>query len=742
MHEFRGAPSGFMKQHGRLSVAWRPLVLVLLLRAPLSAGPRKVEIVRKLGASQATGAIVARPTDGLSASVRKDFTCIAEQACAIEIDLPSDRSWQMTAEVPGLGSDPWVPVEKGSLEIWPAAALKGKALFSGEKGPPEELRVRFHAEARSGKRDKKDDVDGEAGCPLRDSQFECVVPAGIVDLSLRAHGFISVYRWRQETKPGAPLQVGTVELRRGASLVGQVISTSPDAPKSGLCRVRLEPTGSSPKLPPAASPLPETTVDGRGFFQLEVIPPGQWNLVVVQEGFAPATQAVTIFERAEARLKSPVVLSRPVRFDVTLSPPQDPASAPWRVSVLEQKGEARVEVVSVSAATPGGQWSREGFRASGKYLLRVLTASGQIWWGDVEWFSPEESPYKRSVVLDVETVEGTMTLGGRPLHARAVFGRQHAVPSVSIESDQEGKLAGFLPRLGKWTVEVIGDSPAVRRMLDVEVRRNPDGKGEVAIALAAKAIQGDIVTEDGSPVARAVLYVTNSASSEMSSQWIDGGRFQLEGLEPGDYVVSAAGGRLASDDVPVTLSKDGYADPVRLVMRKTGGIKIRVQSQTGSALSGVPVRIFAGAPGQSQAVRYTDADGRATFETSPSSDYVCLLVLAPGYALRVAGLPVTTEEQPLQVDQAGGSIALEYPLSSSSAYPMLGQGGCSLMPAMLAAFTRSADKNVFPNMAAGDYTLCLFSQVNGASLQGPCKSGSLAPYGSLTLAVELPSGGK
>lgn len=732
-----------MKPHGRLLVACRPLVLFLLLSTPLSADPKEIEIVRKLGASQTTGALIARPTDSLSASVRKEFTCASEQACSIELDLPSDKSWQMMVEVPGLGSGSWVAVEKGSVEVWPSASLKGKAFFPGETAPPEELRIRFHAEARGVTRNRKDDVDGETTCPLRESQFECVIPAGVVDLSLRAHGFISVYRWRQEGRPGATLDIGRVELRRGASLVGQVTSTSPDAPKVGLCRVSLQPTVNSPKLPPTASPLPETTVDARGFFQLEVIPPGQWDLVVVQEGFAPATQAVTILERAEARLRFPVVLSRPVRFDVMLNPPQDPAGAPWRVSVLEEKGNARVGVVSESAATPGGQWSREGFRASGRYRVRVLTASGQSWWGDDEWFSPDGSPYRRSIVLDTETVEGTITLGGRPLHARVVFGREHAVPSVSIESDQEGRLAGFLPRLGKWTVDVIGDSPTVRRKLDVEIRRNSDGKGEVAIALAAKAIQGDIVTEDGIPVARAVLYVAKAASNEMSTQWIDGGRFQLEGLEPGNYVVSAAGGRLASDDMPVTLSKDGYAEPVRLVMKKTAWIKIRVQSQTGAALIGVPIRIFAGAPGQSQAVRYTDADGRASFDTAPSADYACFLVLAPGYAATIAGLPVTTEEQAVPVDQAGGSIALEYPPPSVSAYPMLGQGGCRLMPAMLAGFTRSRDKNIFPNIAPGNYTLCLFSQVNGTDLQGPCKSGSLAPYGSLNLAVEsVKTGGR
>ncbi len=731
-----------MTRHGFLPVARRPLLLALFLSAPLSADPKRIEIVRKLGATQATGAVVARSTDGLTAPLRKEFSCTAEQACSIELDLPQDRSWQMMADVPGHGSGPWVPVEKGSIEIWPSAALKGKALFPGEKGPPDELQVRFHAESRGGKGGQKDGVDGETSCPLRDSQFECAIPAGVVDFSLRAQGFVSVYRWRQESGPGATLQIGKVELRRGASLVGQVISTSPDAPKAGLCHVRLQPTANSPKLPPTASPLPESTVDGRGFFQLEVIPPGQWELLVEQEGFAPARQTVVVLERAEARLKSAIVLSRPVKLEVTLSPPEDPTGEPWRISLREQTGEAKLEVVSESPATPGGQWSREGLRASGKYTLGVLTASRQTWWGDDEPFSPAGSTYRRSIVLDVEAVEGTLTLSRRPLHARVIFGREHGVPSVSLESDQEGKLVGFLPRLGKWKAEIIGDSPAIRRTLEVEVRRKPDGKGEFSIALAGKVIQGEIVTEEGSPVDRAILYVSNFMSGEKSSQWIDGGRFQLEGLEPGDYVVSAAERRLASSDVRVTLPKDGDAEPVRLVMRKKGGIKIRVQSQTGAGLVGVPVRIFVGSPGQLNAVRYTDADGRAAFDTSPSSDYACLLVLAPGYAAGIAGLPVTTEEQTLQVAQAGGSIALDYPPPSPSAYPMLGQGACQLMPAMLAAFTRSTDKSLFPNMAPGDYTLCLWSQLNGVDLQGPCRSGALAPYGSLKLAVEASKGGK
>ena len=742
MYESNGLASAVVKPYDRLPLSWRAALLLLLLSMRLSADPRQIAIIRKLGSRQVAGAVIARTNDGLEAPVRKEFVCATEPDCSVEMDLPKGKPWQIMVDVPGHGSGSWVPLEKGSLEIWPSTALKGTALFPGEKGPPEELRVRFHAEARGGKHDAKDDVDGEATCPLRDSQFECVIPAGVVDFNLRAHGFVSVYRWRQEVSTGEALKLGRVELKRGASLVGQVVSTSPDAPKAGLCRAMLQPTANSPKLPPTASPLPATTVDARGFFQLEVIPPGRWELLVEQEGFAQSRQTVVILERAEARLKSPIVLSRPVQLNVTLNPPQDPTGAPWRVALHEQTGEAKQEVLSESPASPGGQWSRENLRATGKYSLGVLTSSRQTWWGDDETFSPAGTPYHRSIDLAIESVKGTMTLGGRPLHSRVVFGREHGVPSVSLESDQEGKLSGFLPRLGKWKVDVIGESPAVRRTLEVEVRRNPDGKGEFSIALAGKVIQGEIVTEDGSPVERAILYVSNFVTGEKSSQWIDNGRFQLEGLEPGDYVVSAAARSLASEDVRVTLPKDADAEPVRLVTRKTGGIKIRVQSQTGGSLVGVPVRIFAGSPGQLNVVKYTDADGRAAFDTSPSSDSACFLVLAPGYATSIASLPMTTDEQVLQVAQVGGSISLDYPPPSSSAYPLLGQGNCSLMPAMLAAFTRSADKSLFGNMASGDYTLCLWSQEGGADRQGPCKSGTLAPYGTLKLTVEASKGGR
>jgi hypothetical protein len=715
------------------------LLLSLLLAFDARGELRNIAIVRKLGAVGVTGQVAARSTDGLSALVRKEFVCKPDQECKVEIDLPSGKSWQMTAEVPAYGGGGWIPVEKGVLEIWPAATLTGTVSFADEVAPPD-VRLRFHAAGRTGTASAIDEVNGETTCAIEAKAFSCEIPAGTVDFSVRARGFISAYRWQLSVAIGARLDIGMVELKRGASLVGQVVSASRDAPKPGLCRVRLAPTANSPSTVQTSSSLPEGTVDPRGFFQLEVIPPGQWDLVVEQEGYAPVRQPVFIIDRAEARLKSPVVLSKPVRLEVTLAPAQDPTGAPWRVAIIEQKGDAKAELVSESAASSAGAWSREGLRASGQYQLRVLTAAGQTWWGDDEWFSPDVSPLRRAIVLTIEAVEGKLTLGGNPLRARVVFGREHSVPSVSLESDQEGKLKGFLPRLGKWTVEVIGESPSVRRRLDVEVRRKLDGDGSVAIALAGKGIQGDIVTEDGNAVSRSILYVSNVSSGEKSSQRIDGGAFQVTGLEPGDYVVSAAGGRLASSDVSVTLSSDGFAEPVRLVMKEMGKIRIRVESLAGVGLVGVPVRIFAGAPSQLNLVRYTDSDGRAEFEAAPSSDYACLLVLAPGYAARIARVSVTTEEQGLQVDQAGGSIVLDYPSPSDAAYPMLGQGDCRLMPALLAAFTRSTDKNQFQNMMAGEYTLCLWAQKSGAKTQGPCKSGSLVKYGNLNLAVELKGG--
>ncbi|MCG3193854.1 MAG: hypothetical protein DIJKHBIC_03108 [Thermoanaerobaculia bacterium] len=666
--------------------------------------------------------------------IRVEFSCAPESPCSVNLDLSVDRLWEAMVEAPGHGSDSWTPVEKGSLAIWPSIEAEGKLLFQGVTTPPSVVFLRFRAESPQ---DPNEAITGETACSLSDALVRCRVPIGVVDLSIRVKGFVTVYKWRQQAKAGSALQLGAIELRKGASLVGNVISKNQGAPKPGACLVRIRPASNSPMKADSSPPaLPSGTVDGRGFFQLEAVPPGQWEVVAEQEGFAFDKQAVLILEGTEARLKNPLVLSRPVRLDVSLVPPQDPTGNPWRVSLHEMKAEGRSDLVSESPATAGGQWSREGLREEGKYQLEVLTTSRQRWWGDPSFFTLAATGDRRTVLLDVVKVNGSLSLEGEPLRGRVVFGGTHRTPSVALESNDDGNIEGFLPRLGKWAVEVFSESKQVRRTLETEVRRRPNGDGEFAIPLNGRVIEGEIVSENGERAEKSVLHVLNRNTLEDISQRVEGGAFQVGGLEPGVYRLRAATHLLASDDVLVTLPKDGNPDSVRLVLKKKPKVTIRVIGPSGAGLPGVPVHMFTNALVGSADSNYTGADGRLEFEALPSAESGCFLIRPPGMPLKFAGVPFVPDEQTIQVDRSGGSLELDYPDPSPENWPKLVQGPCGIPPGMLAHILRSTNKKLFPSVAAGQYSLCSYATVNGQQSQrGACRSGTLAPYGNLRLSL-------
>ncbi|MCG3191617.1 MAG: hypothetical protein DIJKHBIC_00845 [Thermoanaerobaculia bacterium] len=710
-------------------------ILVTFVGSPLAAEPRRLEIVRKLSQLPVEGTVIAQPANRLGDLLRKDFSCPKDAECWVELDLPSDRAWEARVEAAGWGGDSWMPVERGFLDVWQAARIDGRASFQGLNTAPPELTARYHAESSLRERES---VEGEAHCPIGETgEFRCVVPAGTLDLSFRSKGFVAVYLWRQVASNQSPLKIGSFEFKRGASLVGTVSSTIAGAPKPGSCRVRLQPLPSSPKLPATAPALPSTSVDGRGFFQLDVIPPGQWEVVAEQDGFVPAKQAVMVLENSEARLKSPLVLSKPVRLSLQLIPPQDPTGKPWRVSLLELLGSGKADVVANSPASAGGRWEREGLKAQAQYRVRVHTSAGDVWWGDSESRVLPGGQADQVITLDAERVHGTVKQSGQPLKGKVVFGREHGVPSVSLLSDEDGKVEGFLPRLGTWPVDIVADVPPVRRKLDIEIRRNPNGQGEFSIFLSGRLIDGEVVNEDGSPAERGVLYVTNRSTGEKSSQQLEaGGRFQVGGLEPGSYTLAAAAGRVASDDVTVNLPKDGDAEPVKLVLKPKGQIRLKLVGSAGGGLAGIPVRMFTGVPGRNSDQRHTGADGRVSFNTSPTVGTGCFFIAAPGYDVTVTSLSVSSEEQEIRLSRSGGVLDLDYPAPSESGYPILRHGGCSITPGMLAYFLRSDDKKKFQDVSPGEYSLCSFTSSGGQQVPGPCRSGALGPFGTLKLSMQ------
>lgn len=681
------------------------------------------------------GMAVAKAADGKAGVVERPFRCDAGRECLLSLDLPDGPTWLISVGAPGFWSTPESTTIGGAVDFWPSGTVRGEVRTAKGVGAATEIGMRF-ASSPGADFLPAFPTDAFVTCPVSDGKFSCEMPAGTFDLRLRVKGHVSVYRWGQKLRPGQILDLGSMELHAGASVVGQVISDDREAPNAASCTVRLEsPTGPDPKQEKQMG-LPRVPVDFRGFFHLANVPPGSWVVVAEQDGFVPARRTVKVIENMEATLKDPLALSRPAKLEVTLLPPQDPAGQAWVVEVAAERSDERYESVASAPASLGGAWSRERLASGQKTRVRVRTASGQVWWVDERPFTLTGPVHRRTIDLGYEEIRGSVKLGEAPLEAILAFGAPKEMISIGLRSGPDGVISGALPRVGEWHVVVTSERPPVHRELDVEVRKAEDGRGRVEIVLRDLALVGEIVDEGGQRLDRAILTIRSASTREDSQEVVDGGAFRLTGFEKGQYLLSAEGRGVVSDMVPAEIASDGSSEFVRIVARPKNQAKLLLVSEGGAPLPGAKATILTTTqfPGIQTMFRKAGADGRVTFSTHPDTRQQCFAVSFPGLSTVIAAVAPGPEESRVAIPQDAGTLVIEGAGQKSGQSYVLWRGGC-FVPLALLERLASASGRTFQGLAPGDYRLCRYG--SGSAVGSPsCASGFLAPRGTLSLKVE------
>lgn len=655
------------------------------------------------------------------------------------------------------------PVEK-SLRLRPAGVLKGHVALPRGESLPTSLSVTLEpAEPfrvqRSRAAGGRPFPPTTQSCPV-DSHggWVCAAPAGRLDLRLRVKGYVSEYRWGARMDAGKILDLGELVLRPGASVVGWV-RTADRSPLQPGARASLTPSTAGSQLDAEVAGVDRRTesteIDRRGFFHFEGVAPGSYELRVEQEGFAPTERSpVTVLEGRETSLPEPLVLDRPVRFEVALVPPVDPYGRPWRLGLDPR--DAGTGSPPEPAGTDG-LWARAGL-APGSYRLTVESGQGRYeytWWS--EEVSIEAGMPIYELRLPVVEVVGTVRLGSEPVEAVVRFGGRFGARRLDFDSDTEGRFGGYLPEEGEWRVSVYSKETGWRNLPPIPVEL-PSGErlAEVDIRIPDLTLRGEVVDAEGQPVANATVWAhpldfDRSRERDTDRTATDEeGEFQLRGLEAGPWLVSAqsVSPEGTSAGVAVELGEGPTPEPVRLTLERWVHVEARLVSASGP-VAGARVGVTPRVPGEylvfARPTSISDADGRVRFTYPRRSAGVDLSILPPGFAAQARFLPSPLPETiTVQVSQEGGTLILD--LESFS--PDLPEG--SLPPALLLhddarlslasartwarlqrADAPSDGKLRIPRMAPGSYTLCVST---GTGDEGRhCAQGTLPPYGQLEL---------
>jgi hypothetical protein len=672
------------------------------------------------------------------------------------VDLPAGSAWKVEAHAEGFWAEekPLVVAGQGrdavSLQLLRTGDLQARVEIPAGERPVSELAVHFEpvptARKEAGFR------EGTVSCPLHDGLWRCSVPAGRLDLRIHAAGYIPLYRWGVPASPTHSLDLGSLSLHRGASVAGWVTLDPSGAPSSPVT-VRLIPDRLG--LPDRQSDLErlqslarETRSNERGFFQIEGVAPGQYVLQVDEPGFAPARVApIVVREGLQSELLDPVVLARPTRLGVAIRPAVDPYGQPWRIRLYQEREPGELSSGRwEGTASSEGRWSQEGL-APGDYQILVLGDLDSRWVSRDIHVAADQPPVE--IEVPVVEVEGRITLGEEPLETTIWLGGRSGVRRIRFDSDEKGHFNGFLPKEGKWDVEIESESGGLRLRLEpVEVKVAP-GKSVARLEMRAPntRLTGEVVDDEGHSVHGAVVRVIDKIGAEVRTD--EKGEFEIRGVRPGLQGLEAEDGDRISGAVEVLLQEDREPSPIKLVVRRPAALMGRVLAPTGpvpgAELIAWPSLDEVGFASASQGV--TGPDGKFRLDLPAGTRLVHLVVFPPGYALRMLAVQVAPDRPvEIPVDSAGGSLVIELPgFEPGGPLPLLAHNGSFTLIPLLMRWMQlqrvhpdDPRRLVVPNVEPGAYSLC-----SGASSElrqgkephgdGRCASGVLPPFGELVL---------
>ena len=335
-------------------------------------------------------------------------------------------------------------------------------------------------------------------CPLAgDGTWTCELPAATLDLAVGQKGFTPTYLWGVKVSAENPVSVGAILMRRGASFTAWLDRDTMKALKhpARARLVRLVSPEATQMISRLSTPVAEGTFDGRGSVQLAPLPPGVYVLEVVAAGFATTrVPHVEIFEGGESTLRRPIELRPPLEVVVTVEPAAAADGQAWDVELRRENdfvtGAEPVPPIRGRVNAMGELHAPEV--EPGTFTVVVRDRAGNRVFNR-SYSVQSDAENAIHIKLDQHEVKGTVYLGDSPLKAVIWFGGEQSSERIAMQSDDDGKFSGTLPRRGDWRADVVWGDPTLRAQTDVSV----PATGEVVVRLPDNRVRGVVKDERG-----------------------------------------------------------------------------------------------------------------------------------------------------------------------------------------------------------------------------------------------------
>ncbi|HEX9459246.1 MAG TPA: carboxypeptidase-like regulatory domain-containing protein [Thermoanaerobaculia bacterium] len=734
---------------------WSLFFLMALSDRGLSAAELFLKALPTKPSTVASIAIVTlTPIDPTGGESRKVSVTVGEPS---SVPLP-EGSWHVHTSAAGYFSVDSILRIRGAdepvtLQLWRTATLRGKLSVEKEAIFPSALAVRWNA-ADPGAGGETP-PDGSSPCIVQKDVFSCNVPLGALNLRLRAPAYITHFRWNVKVDAGG-IDVGTLALRHGASIVGRVALLSRGAKSSATTRVFIRQVTYDGTQKREAL-LTTTARPDNGFFEFNGVAAGEYLIGAMQEKLRSREMSVSVKGTSESEMNEPLVLEPPLTLRVVIDPKMDPEGRSWKISLSAFRTERSLDSPRQAFAEEDGVSTWNDLLPA-RYLLSIgshlrgTALSKEI---DLHDNSPDVF-----VTIPSTSVRGTVRLGGRPISGVLTIGGHSAPVSIPLDVAEDGGFSGTVPfdPKSEWIVAFDSTSPPVRATRNIRPRETAEGEGwQLDVSLDGWGIDGNVVDADGNPVAKAIIdiYSTDGQQPIMQVRPAADGSFSITGLAAGGYDLAAKSFRHESSDaVTVHVGSDDDATRVKLVVTPDDEIKGQVISPM-APIAGARVFAFPTDKTWIVAVPSLSApDGSFRVPLAPGTREIDLVVSPPGFPLKMVHLHVRRDPLTVTVEQNAGSLELDVPeLRDTLDMPqgvLVHRGAVQSVMSFLGSreavmshgtVTGTTHVSV-PMMEPGDYALCAVPLRSASALHAilppqDCVFGTLAPFGSLHLATRL-----
>ncbi|MEQ8763991.1 MAG: carboxypeptidase regulatory-like domain-containing protein [Planctomycetota bacterium] len=567
------------------------------------------------------------------------------------LDRLSSGGWKVRVDARG-----WLPskeltvtleeeqVEKIDFELEPGEVIAGIVIneasqpVAGATITPERKRGMF--ELAGIERDIRLQSVGKAVTDA-EGRFRC---AGLVEgtytLQVQAGGYSDAKRSEIETgTEGVVIRLPLPGAIEGAVISGDLFEPVADFTVEIPRKIDV-PMASAMQVPGRV----ERYRDAGGLFRIDGVEPGAVELEIRAEGYVIAKVTDVVVVAGETTKGIRVVLQPGSRLAGRVV---DPSGEPVSGARLTTKTGMERYMSAFDASGNASTDEQGRFEMAG---LSPGTITVSVSHPDFAGASRRYTLETAQVIDDVEivlstggTIEGRLIdASGKPASGQMVFATQPGrVDFKRATSDEDGYFLLTGLTAGTYQVTALlglgGEAEDILAAIGSQLTQTVElpEDGHEFIEFRASDKEGGIrltgrVTQAGAPLETGLLMVTPAGGSQQpaaSGTIGENGRFEVKGLQPGDYQIVIQGGPGLGDFVPFELKVAEDAVEIERDFDLPGGEieGVVVSAASGAPLSGVRVLARDGegagvaAPGMKQAI--TDAKGRFHFQSLKAGSY-------------------------------------------------------------------------------------------------------------------------